>query len=118
MWAEYYRNIMRTKIDHIVFHHASYDLLDPEGGVIYCDPPYRGTLGYGWVRYRAGTKETFDHDRFWDWVRKQSQKNIVYVSEYSAPDDFTCIYEKQINQWIDKSKGYTPRVEKLWILKN
>jgi DNA adenine methylase len=115
-WAEHYRDVMKTKIDHIIFGHGSYKDVNVENMVIYCDPPYKGSLGYGWTYYKR-EQQKFDHDHFWDWVRVQSKKNTVYVSEYSAPEDFTCIYEKQINQWVDKSKGYTPRVEKLWILK-
>lgn len=58
-----------------------------EGDVVYCDPPYRKT------RYYAHTKETFDHDQFWDWVRTRDYP--IYVSEYNAPDDFVSIFEKK-----------------------
>ena len=58
-----------------------------EGDVVYCDPPYRNTAGY------CHTKEHFDHGKFWDWVR--TREYPVYVSEYSAPDDFVSIFEKR-----------------------
>jgi DNA adenine methylase len=58
-----------------------------EGDVVYCDPPYRNTSGY------RHTKEQFEHDQFWDWVRTRDYP--VYVSEYSAPDDFVSIFEKK-----------------------
>ena len=58
-----------------------------EGDVVYCDPPYRNT------RYYGHTKEKFDHDKFWEWARTRDYP--VYVSEYSAPDDFMSIFEKR-----------------------
>lgn len=52
--------------------------------VIYCDPPYMGTLGYG---------NEFDHDRFWNWCRLMVAEFdcTVLVSEYNAPKDFRCV---------------------------
>ena len=55
----------------------------PKGSVIYCDPPYQGT-----EEYREGG---FNHSEFWEWVRKTSKTNKVYISEYKAPDDFKVI---------------------------
>lgn len=55
----------------------------PDGAVVYCDPPYKGTEEY--------VEGGFNHDEFWQWVREQSKNNPVYVSEYSAPEDFICI---------------------------
>ena len=51
--------------------------------VVYCDPPYRGTDGYG---------AAFDFDRFDAWLRRAPFP--VYVSEYRMPPDFVCIAEK------------------------
>lgn len=53
-----------------------------------CDPPYQGTTGY-----KTGT---FDHDKFFDWCREQAKKNVVFVSEYNAPDDFECVWQGEI----------------------
>lgn len=52
--------------------------------VIYCDPPYKGTTAYN-------TK--FDHKKFYDWCRSMSKKNKLFISEYSMPSDFQCIFE-------------------------
>ena len=54
-----------------------------------CDPPYRSTTGY------KGTGR-FDYDAFYDWCRKMSKNNIVYVSEYDMPDDFECVWTGNI----------------------
>ena len=54
------------------------------GSVIYADPPYIGTLGYG--------KAKFDHEAFYDWCEQQTEP--LFISEYWMPEDrFTCIAE-------------------------
>lgn len=54
------------------------------GSVIYADPPYIGTTGYG--------KATFDHAAFYDWCERQDAP--LFISEYWMPEDrFTCIAE-------------------------
>jgi len=65
------------------------DLL-PDGWLIYCDPPYQGTTGYSAVG-------AFDSARFWAWVRVMSARNIVYVSELGAPEDFRIVGEWKAN---------------------
>ena len=49
----------------------------PKGSLIYCDIPYKGT--------NCGKYKGFDHERFYEWARKQDN---IYISEYSMPDDF------------------------------
>lgn len=89
---EQINNILKqsTKISDVVFKCCSYEALDiPANSVIYCDPPYKDTTKY---------KDSFDSDAFWQWCRdKAKEGHIVYVSEYNAPEDFKCIWEKQIN---------------------
>ena len=58
-----------------------------EGDVVYCDPPYQGTTAADYYT------EEFDHDKFWEWIRTRNY--TVYVSEYSAPDDFVSIWSKK-----------------------
>lgn len=55
----------------------------PEGCVVYCDPPYAGTSGYG--------NATFDTDAFWEWARECERP--LFISEYAAPPDFVCVRE-------------------------
>lgn len=59
-----------------------------ENAIIYCDPPYEGTTSY-----KTGS---FDHAKFWDWCRTMAKKNMVFVSEYNAPSDFTCVWEGDV----------------------
>lgn len=74
-----------AKVEFAKMDYTDYEFR--EGDVVYCDPPYRGTGNY------RHTKEKFDHDQFWNWVRTRDYP--VYVSEYSAPNDFVSIFEKK-----------------------
>ena len=78
--------------------------------LIYCDPPYKGTTSY-----KAGV---FDHDKFWDWCRRMAQKNCIFVSEYSAPEDFNCVWEGKIktNFASQRKKSTHEAVEKLFTI--
>lgn len=73
--------------------------------VIYCDPPYTNTKKYG-------TSKNFDYDVFWEWCRRISDGNIVLVSEQEAPNDFKCIWEKDVDRTIncDKNKKAVERL--------
>ena len=97
-------NILKQNLDGIKLVCSSYDALDiPANSVIYCDPPYNGTTKY---------KDSFDSDAFWQWCRdKAKEGHTVYVSEYNAPEDFKCIWEKQINSNLgDTSKTATEKL--------
>jgi DNA adenine methylase len=89
---------------------CSYDDWKVKGCLIYCDPPYKNTSGY------SAAGDSFDSKKFWDTVRKWSEDNIVVVSEYTAPDDFECIWSKQRKESIARTKNKWV-VEKLFILK-
>lgn len=62
---------------------------------IYCDPPYQKQNNYYGEKH---DKRAFDHNKFWTWCRKMSKNNIVFVSEYEAPKDFTLIWEEDGGQ--------------------
>ena len=73
------------------------DLKEFKNFVVYCDIPYKDTKQYN-------TSKNFNHNDFWQWVRKISKNNIVLVSEYQAPKDFKCIWEQPILRTIDNTK--------------
>jgi len=77
--------------------------------VVYCDPPYFGTELY--------KHNDIDVNFFWEWVRKLSKDNWVFVSEYVAPKDFSILWQKEVKTSlkIDEPEN---RVEKLFIYKN
>lgn len=78
------------KIQSVEFICCSYnDLTNISNSLIYCDPPYKGTK-----RYRTGT---FDHEAFFDWCREMKSKgNVVFVSEYNAPEDFELVWQGEV----------------------
>jgi DNA adenine methylase len=108
-YDEAIRNILkqRDRLLDTKFIHKDFKELSPIGCLIYCDPPYQGTTKYG-------SSKDFDYELFWDKVREWSETNIVLVSEYNAPDDFNCIYEKTLTTTLDKNSRKQD-TEKLFI---
>lgn len=82
----------------------------PDGCIVYADPPYDGTTGYG--------KEKFDSEAFWEYMREISKSHLVFISEQSAPDDFVAIWEKPFTRTLDVNKSNQFKVtEKLFVHK-
>lgn len=112
---EAFTNIMKqvNKLKNVVFSCGSYDeMYIPDEAVIYCDPPYSNTTGY---------KDQFDSNKFWNWVRDISKTHNVFISEYSAPDDFEIIWEKTVKSSLSangKSGGNKESIERLFKLKH
>lgn len=79
-----------------------------KNAVIYCDPPYQGTTKYA--------TDSFDYEAFWNWVREISKDNYVFISEYNAPDDFKCIWSKNVTTSL-KVHEHEDRTEKLFTYK-
>lgn len=78
----------------------------PDNSLIYCDPPYGNATKY---------KDDFDYTIFWQWCRdKASDGHTVFVSEYNAPDDFKCIWQKEIVSSLTKNTGSKKGIEKLF----
>lgn len=90
------------------FQCSSFLDLNFDNSLIYCDPPYQGTTGY-----KTGS---FPHEEFFSWCRQQAKKNIVFVSEYSAPDDFIEVWRGEVKTNFSSSrKGATHNaIEKLY----
>jgi len=76
--------------------------------LIYIDPPYRNT-----TKYRL----TFNHDHFWEVVRKFSIIHDIYVSEYKAPKDFECVWSIVRKTELNTKHGKSVRVERLFKFK-
>ena len=89
------------------------DMIIPDGSLVYCDPPYAGTTGYN--------KTQFDHDAFWQWVRALSLRCTVFVSEYTAPDDFEVVWEYVRDCGLKQGKNSTEskpkRIERIFQYK-
>ena len=109
-WAETKRNAQKQSplIQGVEFINADYRDLSFSGSLIYCDPPYKGTSGY-----KIGD---FNHDEFYEWCREQAKNNILFVSEYSAPEDFELVWQGEIktNFASARKKATHNAVEKLF----
>lgn len=103
--------IKDVKFRNIRFQDLQLDKI--KGYVIYCDIPYRGTTKY--------KTETFSYEEFYEWVKVASINNIVLISEYSMPKEFTCIWSKETKTLLDSNKSKDDdknvRVEKLFTYK-
>lgn len=85
----------------------SYEDYEYRGGdVVYCDPPYKNTHGYG---------IKFDTDAFWEWARTRDYP--VYVSEYQAPADFVSVWSKEKRVLLNSESLTAPRTEHLFVHK-
>ena len=98
------------KMKGVVFQNKPYYELElPPNSIVYCDPPYEGTTKYA---------NDFDHNLFWNWVRNISkQGHTVFVSEYNAPADFECVWQKEAKSSLSangKIGGNKLSVEKLF----
>lgn len=114
---EAYNNVV-AQIPHIrgiKFECSEYHELEiPDNSIIYCDPPYNGTKEYA--------KSGFDSEVFWNWCReKVKDGHKVFVSEYNAPPDFECIWERGVSSSLSsngKFGGNKKSVERLFTFNN
>ena len=95
-------------LNDVHFEVADYKDLIFKDCLIYCDPPYQGTTQYGLVG-------EFNSMEFWEIIRRWSEDNTVIISEYNAPDDFKCVWEKRTKTEIRNSNNIREdRVERLY----
>ncbi len=94
---------------NIKFYNKSYDSWEPINMLIYCDPPYKNTVGYD--------TGDFDHDKFWETMRKWSKNNYVFISEENAPEDFKVIWKKTKRRTLN-SAIRSSKIEKIYVYKN
>jgi len=75
-----------------------------QGGIIYCDPPYKST------EERYG--RDFDFDDFYAWCEHQA--NPVFISEYTMPEDrFVPVAAFTVTRKMDAKKS-SICYEKIW----
>jgi DNA adenine methylase len=104
------RGLMKQDLRGVDFVFSDYkNIYFKELSIIYCDPPYELKN----KRY----KEHFDSDVFWNWCREKSNEgHTVFISEYNAPRDFECIWQKEISKTNPKQK--VNKIEKLFKYNN
>jgi DNA adenine methylase len=96
-----------TVLKDVAWHCASYESLAIPGGAwVYCDPPYAGTAGY--------STGAFDSVAFWAWARALRERCRVFVSEFSAPSDWTPVWE-QTRPLMGSGGARRMKVERLYV---
>jgi len=79
-----------------------------ENSIIYCDIPYQNTKQYA-------TSKNFNHNKFWGWCRDMTnQGHKVFISEYQAPNDFICVWSKEVTNSMNTTLTYKT-VERLFV---
>ena len=86
-----HNSLMRLKpmLKGIELHSCDYQSLAiPEHSLIYCDPPYKNTTGYGF---------SFSHEEFYQWCKDRvSEGHYLFVSEYSMPECFEEVWSAEV----------------------
>ncbi len=96
----------------VEFYNKDYQEVDiPIGSLVYCDIPYKNTTQY--CKEEVGE---FNHNEFYQWVRDNSNKYDIYISEYkkNVPNDFEIVWEMKSKQDIRNSKN--ERAETIEVL--
>lgn len=110
---EAYNHVKKQSVNlkGVKFYNMDYrEVPIPESSIIYCDPPYQNTTSY------KANKEELDYSVFWQWCRIKSQEgHYVYISSYGAPDDFVCIWQKDILKNLADHKHRDIATEKLFV---
>lgn len=83
----------------------------PEGSLVYCDIPYKNTTQY--CKNEVGK---FNHEEFYQWVRDNSDKYDIYISEYkkNVPEDFEIVWEMKSKK--DIRNKYNKRADTIEVL--
>lgn len=77
----------------------------PDGCIVYCDPPYRNTHGYG---------TAFDHEAFYSWA-EQCPRPVI-ISEYAMPEDrFACVWERHTTTSMAAQGAPKKRIERMFV---
>lgn len=100
------------KIKNCIFCNEDYkDVNIPIGAMVYCDIPYLNT-----TQYCSNEVGKFNHDEFYQWVRDNSNKYEIYISEYepNTPNDFNIVWRMNSRKAIrDKNNDAIETVEVL-----
>ena len=105
------------KIQDVIFYNEDYkDVNIPIGSLVYCDIPYKDSKPYS--KKEVGI---FNYNEFYQWVRDNSDKYDIYISEYkhNVPEDFEIVWEKKSKKDIrNKNNEQESTIEILMRYKN
>lgn len=96
-------------LEGVDFLHGDYREFEFGSGVIYCDPPYKGTTQYA--------APPFVWRAFWSWCRERAKGGAtILVSEYAAPEDIKEILSIETKTDIRTKQGHEKRAERLFCI--
>lgn len=99
---EAHSNLMaqKDKLKGVRFYNLDYSEVPiPEKSIVYLDPPYSNTLGYSCGK--------FDSEKLFSYARRLRQEgHTVFLSEYEAPSDFTCVKEISVKSSLSANGRY------------
>ena len=105
------------KIQDVIFYNEDYkDVNIPIGSLVYCDIPYKDSKPYS--KKEVGI---FNYNEFYQWVRDNSDKYDIYISEYkhNVPEDFEIVWEKKSKKDLrNKNNEQESTIEILMRYKN
>ena len=105
------------KIQDVVFYNEDYKDVDiPIGSLVYCDIPYKDSKPYS--KKEVGI---FNYNEFYQWVRDNSDKYDIYISEYkhNVPENFEIVWEKKSKKDLrNKNNEQESTIEILMRYKN
>lgn len=92
------RRVALLQTADVTLEIRSFCPFDPlPGDVIYADPPYANTTGYG--------NGHFDNEAFWRVMSLWSHSNAVFVSEFDAPLGWASVLEVKRAATLDPSSS-------------
>ena len=108
--VENFKHLDKTEFLHIDYRDIR-QFIDLGHAVIYADPPYESTKKY---------ENDFDNFEFWLWVRQITKEygTPIYISEYDAPSDFKCVWQKDVPDGMGTTKTgrkQNRKIEKLFM---
>ena len=94
----------------VEFYSGSYDeLVIPDRSIVYCDLPYKATKKYD-------VSKNFDYERFYIWCMEMARRgHKVFISEYQMPQEFRCVWEKEVTNSLNPNITKRP-VERLFTI--
>lgn len=104
---DYFSNALNSvkkkseKLAGVKFSNTSYkDVTLPENSMIYCDIPYKNSVGY--------SVGAFNHEEFYKWAEQKQEEGLtVLVSEYSknVPEGWEVVWQHESKKDIRNSEG-------------
>lgn len=95
-------------LKNVLFYNEEYwNFPIPDNSIIYCDPPYEGTIKY---------KNKFNKEKFCLWLKeKKEEGHTVFISEYSMPEEFILLWEQERKSQVRRKSGIITK-ERLFTL--